>query len=400
MKNIKDVDLNNKRAIVRVDYNVPHAGEKIIDSTRILKTKPTIELLKIKNAKIVLLSHLGRPHGVFDPAYSLKFMVPFLEECFSTRVTYYPDLLDPNALALSKDIQPKEILLFDNIRFYKEEEENNEEFSKRLASLGDIYANDAFSCSHRAHASIVGITKYLPSFPGLFLEEEESNLGRLLDRHLKPVTAIIAGKKVSTKFKALKHLDSFVDNIIIGGAMANTFLKSQGYDIGSSYYEKDFVDAAFEFLQTSRSIILIPTDVVIAKGLEVPSQKTNIVTLQDTIPPDHCIFDLGPITVSKICDVISTSKLVLWNGPLGLFEDPRFKEATGGVAKFIAQLTKERKIQSIIGGGDTVAALKITGVVNDFTYISTAGGAFLEWLEGEELPGIKALKENGITKTS
>jgi phosphoglycerate kinase len=392
MKSIREIDLKNKRVIVRVDYNIPYLDEKITDATRILKTQTTIEFLKSQNAKVILLSHLGRPDGINNTKHSLKFIVPFLENCFNTKVHFLQDLLDESAVIATQALKPKEIILFDNLRFYQGEEQNNDEFSKKIARLGDIYINDAFSCSHRAHASIVGVSKYLPSYPGLLLEEEVKNLQRLWNPNLKPITAIIGGKKVSTKFKVLKNLDKLVDYLIIGGAMANTFLKAQDYEIANSYHEPEFVNQAKKFMQSARSTIIIPTDAIIAKGLEVPSQKTSIVEVQNAIPQDHYIFDIGPQTLAKICHIIEDSKLVLWNGPLGLFEDARFKEGTDNIAKFIANLTRSRKIQSIIGGGDTIAAIESLKLLEDFTYASTAGGAFLEWLEGEELPGIKALK--------
>lgn len=394
MKDFRNLDLHNKKVLLRVDLNVPVTDNKITDYSRITRIKPTIDALKQSHAKIILISHFGRPDGKKDPQYSLGFLADKLAEIYQTKVHFIEEILNLRAIEETNKLPAGEILIFENLRFYPEEEQNDERFSASLANLGDIYINEAFSCSHRQHASIVGITKFIPSYPGLLLLEEINSLEKVINKENKPITAIVGGKKVSTKFKVLKFLDSNVDFLVIAGAMANTFLKAQGYNIGVSLYEQDLVKDAKLFLEQAKSTIILPSDVVAANkahnGDFINPILRNISDLQPT--DELCILDVGINSVKAITKAIDSSKIVLWNGPLGYFEDARFRVGSDQVAQFVATATKAGNLQSIAGGGDTLALLKSNGFLKDFSYVSTAGGAFLEWLENGDLPGVAALK--------
>ena len=375
LKSLNREDLAGKKVFLRLDLNVPVSEGKIIDKERILRSKPTVDYLLKNGALVVIASHFGRPEGKHEEKYSLKFLTEELSKIFCHDVIFN----DLNSLSHGK------IILLENLRFDSREEINSEEFAKELASLADIYVNDAFSCSHRAHASVCAITKFLPSYGGLLLEEEISYLDQALSSKLSPSVVIVAGKKVSTKFEILNFLVKSADTLIIGGAMANTFLKALGYDIGNSYYESDFLDLARDFYKQNKEKIYLPNDFAVEQNNQVINKSIN------EISEDDVIYDLGSNSVSEIETILKNSKLVLWNGPLGFYEDSRFIKATKLVAHTIAHLTKANKITSIAGGGDIVAALELCGLKDSFTYVSTAGGAFLEYLEGKSLPALRAL---------
>jgi phosphoglycerate kinase len=367
-----------KVVLLRCDFNVPMHDGKITDFSRIKAALPTIELLQEAKAKVVIISHLGRPSGE-DLSLSLVPVYESLEHALFTKTSVFDPALRKEIAAL----QPGDVLLLENIRFYAGEELNDPDFAARLASLGDVYVNDAFSCSHRSHASITGIAKLLPSYAGLLLAAELENLSQVIDKDLTPAIAIVGGSKVSTKIGILKHLSKMVDVLVIGGAMANTFLVAKGIEVGKSLYEKQYVEFAEDILQTSKAKIILPIDVVVeGKVLEVSN-----------IAKHECIYDIGPNSVIEIAQAIDRSKLVLWNGPVGKFEDRRFANSSLFLARKIAGKTAEGKIISIVGGGDTIAAINQAGLIDAMSYASYSGGAFLEWLEGSELPGITALSK-------
>ncbi len=387
MKSFVDLDLNGKRVLLRADLNVPATNGVIEDYTRITRLKPTIDLLVKKGAKIILISHFDRPEGKRVPSMSLAFMPKELAKAYGANVSFSDEIVGNLVLAKTNNLQSSEILLLENLRFDPREEKNDSEFAQELAKLGDIYVNDAFACSHRAHASISAITQFLPSYAGLLLLEEVTNLEKTLNGSAKPNIAIVGGKKVSTKFPILDNLSKKVDYLVIGGAMANTFVKAMGKEIGSSYYEPELVDASKKFIAEAKCKVVIPTDFTVAKkegDTFVNPQEKDI----NRISKDDVILDIGSKTVKDITGILEKSKCVMWNGPLGMYEDARFAQGTNKVAESISKL----KITSVAGGGDIVAALEKAGLATHFSYISTAGGAFLEWLEGKELPGIKAIK--------
>ncbi|MBA8666931.1 phosphoglycerate kinase [Holosporaceae bacterium 'Namur'] len=390
MKSICDnLNLSGKKVFLRADLNVPLIDNKITDDTRIIRLVPTINFLCSKGAIIILASHFARPEGKFIPEMSLKNIVPALEKHLSCKIKFIDDCIGNKVENEINRSAAGDILLLENLRFYPEEENNDIEFAENLASLADLYVNDAFSCSHRSHASIVGITQFLPSYAGLLMEEEIANLNLVLNSKAAPRVAIVGGKKVSTKFKILSFLADKVDYLIIAGAMANTFIKAQGFEIGKSYFEDDFIGEARDFFnKTYQAKIFIPDDYVVKDA--VSSQIEVLDT--DQLKPSSQIFDIGTTSVINICNILSSSKVVLWNGPLGLFEDEKFSTSTFFIARFIAKLTKADKLKSIVGGGDVVAAVEKSGTASSMSYISTAGGAFLEYLESGSLPGIDALK--------
>ena len=391
MNNIKDQEnLSQKRVLLRLDLNVPLKNGLIADETRIDKIIPVINFLIEKKSKIIIISHVGRPKGVVNKNLSLKPICLNLEKKINKKIKLLTDdifELKKNDLFRSPDDQ---IVFLENIRFYKEEERNDTTFAKHLASLADFYVNDAFSCSHRAHASISKITEFLPSFAGLQLETEINALKKVTTEIKKPTTCIIGGSKISTKIGIIKNLIPKFDNIIIVGGMANNILNHNGNKIGKSIKEENCEMIINEIFKTSKNYsceITYPEDVLIGKNIEGTSQVKELSEIQD----DDLILDIGPKTVNKIIGIIEISNTVLWNGPAGYFENPNFANGSYEIAKTIIKKNKQKSIYSVVGGGDTIALINQINSIQDFNFVSTAGGAFLEYLEGKELPGIKAL---------
>ncbi len=391
MNNIKDhKNLNKKIVLLRLDLNVPLKDGIITDETRINKILPIFKYLLEKKSKIVVVSHVGRPKGKWDEALSLKPICENLKKKLDKKIK----LITENMFKLKKDIlfgnSEDEIVFLENIRFYKEEEENDNNFSKHLAGLADLFVNDAFSCSHRTHASICKITEFIPSYAGIQLETEINALKKVTSEIKKPTTCIIGGSKISTKIGIIKNLIPKFDNIIIVGGMANNILKYNGHSIGKSIKEDNCettIDDIFKSSKNYSCSIIFPEDVVVGKNTE---DKPKIKELNE-IKNDDLILDIGPKTIKKINNIIETSKTVLWNGPAGYFENPNFAKGSFEIGKKIAEKNKLNQIFSVAGGGDTVLLLNKIGIFNNFDFVSTAGGAFLEYLEGKQLPGIKAL---------
>jgi phosphoglycerate kinase len=396
IRSIDKVDVRGKRVLVRVDFNVPIEGGKVADPTRIARVLPTIAKLAREGAKVIVLSHLGRPKGTISPETSLKPVAEKMKELMGgTQVRFVGDCIGEEARNGLAGLRPGEVAVLQNVRFYPGEEKNDANFARRLAEHGDLYVDDAFSSAHRAHASIEAITKYLPSYAGLLMMAEITALGEALETPERPVMAIVGGSKVSTKIEVLTNLVSRMDRLVIGGAMANTFLLAKGVAVGTSFVEPDFVDTAKDIMARAQAAgceIVLPVDVVVAKAL-----KTGVdwqVCPIGKVPADSMILDFGPDSVADLKRRLASTRTVLWNGPLGAFETAPFGEATFAIAREVARLTKEGKLVSVAGGGDTVRALNEAGAAEDFSYVSTAGGAFLEWLGGAQLPGVVALAQN------
>tara|TARA_B100001741_G_scaffold257062_1_gene219944 strand:- start:202 stop:1380 length:1179 start_codon:yes stop_codon:yes gene_type:complete len=391
MNNIKDQEnLNKKIVLLRLDLNVPLKNGIITDETRIDKILPVIKFLINNNALIVIISHIGRPNGKVNNDLSLKPICKNLGKKINKKIR----IINDNIFELKKDDLFKnsedQIVFLENIRFYKEEEENDIFLAKHLASLGDLFVNDAFSCSHRAHSTISKITEFLPSFAGLQLETEINALKKVTTEIKKPITCIIGGSKISTKIGVIKNLIPKFDNIIIVGGMANNILNFKGNHIGKSIKEENCEKIIKEIFETSKyhsCNIIYPKDVMVGKNVDDKSQVKKL----DKIENDELILDIGPDTVNEIKNIIKISKTVLWNGPAGYFENPNFANGSYEIAKAIIKKNKERSIYSVVGGGDTVALINQMNAIKNFNFVSTAGGAFLEYLEGKELPGIKAL---------
>ena len=387
------VDVAGKRVLVRGDLNVPVQDGKVSDATRIDRLAPTVRELAGKKAKVILLSHFGRPKGR-DPKESLAFLAPFLSEKFGLKVAFADDCVGPDAEKAVAALKDGEVLLLENLRFHQGEEKNEPDFVTGLAKLGDIYVDDAFSAAHRAHASISGIAGKLPAYAGRGMEAELTALDKALGNPAHPVAAIVGGAKISTKLDLLSNLVGKVDLLILGGGMANTFMAARGVAIGKSLVEADMLDKAREIEQTAKSkgcTIVLPVDALVAEKFGA-GQAAETVSV-DHIPADRMMLDIGPASIENIKAKLKTCKTIVWNGPMGAFEIPPFDTGTVGVAKAVAGLTKDGTLISIGGGGDTVAALATAGVENDFTYLSTAGGAFLEWMEGKVLPGVVPLMQ-------
>ena len=384
-KTIDDLDLKGKRVLVRVDLNVPMNKGKITDQTRAERVIPTVKEILEKGAGVILASHLGRPHGKVIPDYSLKPLIPILQTLLPNRnITFSPDG--------TKEPRPGEVILLENLRFNPGEENNGLDFSRFLSGLADIYINDAFSCSHRAHASTEGVTQLLNSAAGRLMEAELQALDLALENPKHPVVAVVGGNKISTKLGLLENLLKKVDHLIVAGAMANTFLYALGNSVGRSICEASMANVALDVMENAKLLdckIHLPLDAVLAKKLEDDSKI--IVAKKDSIPSDLMILDIGPDTVSSIITLLNNSRTLLWNGPLGAFEFKPFDEGTNRIAQAAADLTTQHRLATIAGGGDTMAALKNAQVSHSFSYISSAGGAFLEWLEGKKLPGITPL---------
>jgi phosphoglycerate kinase len=379
---------SNKTVLLRVDLNVPVSEGIILDDSRITKVIPTIKYLLARGAKVILASHFARPKGIRDPKFSLEFLLPHLINKLALEVLFCSDAVGDKAKEMAANLKAGQVMLLENLRFYLEEEKNDAEFAAQLAELADYYVNDAFSCSHRSHASIDKITEFLPSSAGLLLLEEIGSLNRYLSHPAQPMLAIIGGSKISTKLTLLKSLVKKVDYLVIVGAMANTFIKAKGYEIGNSFYEEALLPEALDLLNYSCKIIL-PQDVVVVKKIE--EKASNWVVKANSIPKDKMAIDIGPAAIAEINALLERSKTLVMNGPVGVFEYFPFSVGTISVARQIVKLTNAGELVSVAGGGDIVAALSEAGLVDQFSYVSTAGGAFLEWLEGKELPGIKAL---------
>ena len=395
IKNIINENVHDKTVLIRADLNIPMSNGKILDHTRVERLIPTINFLKSSGAKIVICSHLGRPKGKYNKDYTLKPLVKILSNILETNIHFSNSCVDQEALDIKKILKAGEILLLENVRFHEEETKNDLSFAKKLSEGCDIFVNDAFSCSHRAHASLHAITNFLPGYSGVLLDQEMKALTSVLSSPIKPVAALVGGAKISTKINIIQYLITKMDYLIIGGAMANTFLVAQGLDVGKSLFEKDAVSLAKSILNKSKKLnceIIIPIDVVVSKSFEA-NGNTKIVS-SNMIPLDMMALDVGPKTIQKIGFIFHNIKTLLWNGPLGAFEIEPFGEGTFSLAKTASSLTTSNKLVTVAGGGDTSSALNKAGVGDTFTYISSAGGAFLEWLEGIELPAISVLSNS------
>ena len=392
MKLISDQNLNlkGKKVLLRVDLNVPMKNGAISETSRIEKIIPTIKLLIEKQAKIIILSHIGRPKGEIVEGMSLKPISKKLSSLINKEITFNSKKIDKIELSEVNNIENSSIMMLENIRFNKKEEINDERFAKEISNLGDIYVNDAFSVSHRSHASVDGITKFIPSYYGLQITEEINALKRITSEIKKPITLIIGGSKISTKIKIINNLIKKFDNVIIVGGMANTLLKHTGRKVGNSICENNCENLIKEILANSKKYnckITYPVDVVVSKSKESFGTNKDI----NDINENDIILDIGKKTIAMIKEIIDETNTVLWNGPAGYFENPNFQEGTREILEIISQRTNNNKIFSVAGGGETVAAINKFNKMNSFTFVSTAGGAFLEYLEGKTLPGIKAL---------
>jgi phosphoglycerate kinase len=396
LQEISQADVSGKRVLVRADLNVPCQDGVITDATRIERFLPTVHQLVSRGAKVVIMSHFGRPKGERVPEMSLKPVAAKVAELLpGTAVTFADDCIGDTAVNAVNALNDGDVLVLENLRFHKGETDNDPAFVEALARLGDVFVSDAFSTAHRAHASTEGLALKLPSYAGPLMMMEVNALKAALEAPKRPVAAVVGGAKVSTKIELLTNLVSRVDMIIVGGGMANTFLYAQGVKVGNSLCEPDFVDTVGAILDRAAETgcrIVLPVDVVVAK--EFASGAVNQVVDVNNVPDDMMILDAGPQSVAKLVDRISECNTLLWNGPLGAFEISPFGEGTFALARAAARATREGQLATIAGGGDTVAALNSAGVTGDFTYVSTAGGAFLEWLEGRALPGVVALTRN------
>jgi phosphoglycerate kinase len=391
---IRDLDLTNKRVFIRVDFNVPLEGGKVAEDTRIRETIPTLKFAIDKGARLVLASHLGRPKGKPDPRYSLKPVVARLAELLGKPVAFAADCIGPNAESKSRALKDGEVLLLENVRYHPEEEANDENFSRQLAALCDqLYVCDAFGSAHRAHASVVGITKFVKqAAAGLLMEKELAYLGKAISNPERPFIAVLGGAKVSDKIEVVQNLMKLADGMLIGGAMAYTFLKSQGLPIGKSLVEDDKLDLAKSLIDQARSKnfrLRLPIDHVLAQSPNSTETKTTDIS---QTPPDLMGLDIGPKTIELFRRDLASAKMIIWNGPLGMFEKPAFAAGTLGVAKAVAAAT-EAGATTIVGGGDSVAAVEEAGVADKISHISTGGGASLEFLAGRKLPGVEALTD-------
>src|SRR5947207_6054227 len=393
-RTLDDLDVKGKRVLVRAYLNVPMKNGKVADASRIERQAPTIRELSDKGAKVIVLSHFERPKGKVVPSMSLKPIAPALSKEIGKPVAFADDCVGDKAKAAVAKLKNGDILLLENTRFHPGEEDNDEAFAKQIAALGDIYVDDAFSAAHRAHATTEALARLLPAAAGRSMEAELKHLSKALGDPVRPLMAVIGGAKVSTKIALLGNLIRKVDILVIGGAMANTFLAAEGRNVGKSLYEEDQLDTArniFTAATDAGAVILLPRDVVVAKELKANAKHrtTDVFGVKD----DETILDVGPATIDAFTNRLLATTTLVWNGPLGAFETPPFDEGTVAAAKAVAERTKAGRLTSVAGGGDTVAALNHAGVTDGFTYVSTAGGAFLEWLEGKELPGVAALEQ-------
>ncbi len=388
-----NLKLQGKRVLLRVDFNVPLDKGSITETSRIQKVLPTIKFLINNKAKIIIISHIGRPKGKIVPHLSLEPIAKKLTDLLGQKVIFLNEVFGPKVNEVSKKISNGEVLLLENLRFHKEEESNSKHFARDLAKAGDLYVNEAFSCSHREHASVSEITNHINSYAGHQLISEINNIKMLTDGPKRPVSCIIGGSKISTKIGVLKNLIKKMDNIVVVGAMANNFIKHKKYNVGKSIYEKNVENLIEDIITHSNNYkckIIIPRDVIVSKDYNSKGQLKNLNEIDDK----DLILDIGDSTVETIFNIIDSSKTVLWNGPAGYFEIDEFSIGSSKIAKKINENTKNKSLISVAGGGDTVAAINKFNCSDGFTYISTAGGAFLELLEGKILPGIKALETN------
>ncbi|MFZ1414865.1 MAG: phosphoglycerate kinase [Defluviicoccus sp.] len=392
-KTIDHLDVSGKRVLMRVDFNVPMKDGKVTDTTRIDRTVPSLRELASKGAKVIVLAHFGRPKGKKNPEFTLKPVAECLAERLGKPVAFATDCIGPEAAAVVNAMKPGEFAMLENVRFYAEEEKNDPGFAAKLAENGDILVSDAFSCSHRAHASVEALARILPSAAGRLMQAELEALEGALENPKHPVAALVGGAKVSTKLEVLGHLVAKVDEIIIGGAMANTFLAAKGVNVGKSLCEHDMAEAAREIMDKAAKAgceIVLPTDVVVATEFKEGAQASTVAV--GAVPSDKMILDVGAQSIADLNKRLAGYKTLLWNGPLGAFEVRPFDAGTTSVAREAARLTTSGELMSVAGGGDTVAALAHAGVGDKFSYVSTAGGAFLEWMEGKVLPGVAVLK--------
>ncbi len=394
-KTLDDLDLDGKRVLVRGDLNVPVAGGNVTDATRIERLAPTLLELSRKGAKVIVMSHFGRPKGKVVPEMSLEAVAPALSAALGgTAVAFAPDCIGPDAAAIVDRLAPGAVALLENLRFHPGEEANDEGFAGDLAKLGDAYVNDAFSTAHRAHASTEAIARLLPAAAGRAMQAELEALTAALEKPDHPVFALVGGAKVSSKLDVLGNLVARVDAIIIGGGMANTFLHARGVQVGASLCEHDLADMVREIeakAQAAGCEILLPVDGVVAAKFEAGAASQTVA--MDAVPADMMILDVGPDSVAELSARLADCRTLLWNGPLGAFEIAPFDAGTVAFAREAGRLTRAGSMISVAGGGDTVAALNHAGVADEFSYVSTAGGAFLEWLEGKTLPGVAALEQ-------
>jgi len=392
-RTLDDVDVRGKRVLVRVDLNVPLKEGRVTDATRIERAAPTLKELSGKGAKVIVLSHFGRPKGKADPGLSLRPLIEPLSRALGGKpVAFAQDCIGPEAQRVVAGMKAGDVALMENLRFHPEEEKNDSGFARKLAALGDLYVNDAFSAAHRAHASTEGLAHLLPAAAGRLMQAELEALGAALEAPQRPLAALVGGAKVSTKLDLLNHLVSKVNVLVIGGAMANTLLFARGIEVGKSLSEREMAETARGVLAKASEAgceVLLPVDAVVARELEA-NAATETVGIE-SVPKDAMILDIGPRSVAAINAKLEASKTLVWNGPLGAFETPPFERGTIAVARCVAELTRAKRLLSVAGGGDTVAALAQAGIIEDLSYVSTAGGAFLEWLEGRELPGVAAL---------
>ena len=394
-KTLDDLDLAGKVVLVRVDLNVPMEGGRVTDATRIEKIVPTVEDILKKGGKPVLLAHFGRPAGKVVPEMSLRHILPALRAALpGRRVIFAEDSIGGPAKAAVGGMEPGDVVLLENTRFHPGEEKNDAQLSAGMAALGDVYVNDAFSAAHRAHSSTEGIARLLPRAAGRLMEAELRALDAALGKPERPVVAVVGGAKVSTKLDLLGNLAGKVQHLVIGGGMANTFLVAQGMEVGRSLAERDMAPTAREIVGKAKAAgcaIHLPVDVVVARELKAGAAHETVAA--DACPADAMILDAGPATVAALGTLFAACRTLIWNGPLGAFETAPFDAGTAAAARIVADLTAAGQLVSVAGGGDTVAALNAAGVAGDFTFISTAGGAFLEWMEGRDLPGVAALMQ-------
>ena len=393
-RTLDDLDVKGKRVLVRADLNVPVKDGVVTDATRIARQAPTIKELADKGAKVIVLSHFDRPKGKVVPSMSLKVLVQPLSDAVGRKVAFADDCIGPKAEAAVAALKDGDVLLLENTRFHKGEEENDAGMAKHLAALGDIFVNDAFSAAHRAHASTEGVARLLPNAAGRSMQAELSHLEKALGNPERPLLAVVGGAKVSTKIALLENLVARVETLVIGGAMANTFLAAEGVKVGKSLYEPDHMETARKIIHAaneSGAAILLPTDVVVAREFKAGAAH-RICPVSD-IGADEMVLDVGPDSIKAFENRLVGTRTLVWNGPFGAFETQPFDAGTVAAARAVADATKKGQLLSVAGGGDTVAALAHAGVEGDFTYVSTAGGAFLEWLEGKSLPGVDALTD-------